>query len=205
MTNTWVESGVTKQTRGRRRRRRREGDVFRWKRKYSSPPLATFSRSRLLRRFFACHFLDPVSFFSLPSLQFFIPPFSTSCTNPHLLFPRCFELHPPRSSLSWKETKLASPKARLIQVRGRDRALPFYGPSRNRCFERFYRSLHTNSTISRTWLFTQVLVKDVSTIACVNVYHAYFVFIFTRIVISLYPKTPLFAIELAIEGNPSKV
>lgn len=122
----------------------REGDVFRWKRKYSSPPLATFSRSRLLRRFFACHFLDPVSFFSLPSLQFFIPPFSTSCTNPRLLFPRCFELHPSRSSLSWKETKLASPKARLIQVRGRDRALPFYGPSRNRCFERFYRSLHTN-------------------------------------------------------------
>lgn len=66
-------------------------------------------------------------------------------------------------------------------------------------------SIDLCTPISRTWLFTQVLVKDVSTIACVNVYHTYFVFIFTRIVISLYPKTPLFAIELAIEGNPSKV
>lgn len=152
-------------------------------------PLATFSRSGSTAFAccrYSCHFLDPVSFFFHSLLH-------NSCTIPRLLFPSSYTL----PDLPWKETtrgKLASPKARLIQAPGNEIGLslspPFYGPLPKSMLRTILSiSAHQLYNIESTWLFTQVLVKDVSTIACVNVYHTYFVFIFTRIVISLYPKT----------------
>lgn len=112
-------------------------------------PLATFSRSGSTAFAccrYSCHFLDPVSFFFHSLLH-------NSCTIPRLLFPSSYTL----PDLPWKETtrgKLASPKARLIQAPGNEIGLslslpPFMALYRSRCFERFYRSLHTNCTISR--------------------------------------------------------
>lgn len=153
VTNTWVASGVTQTNKQGRRRRRREEMFFGGNEN---------TLVLLLLRFRFSDFLDPV-FFSPLFSTFFIPPFSTSRIIRYLLFPS------PRFPSQGKTTrrKLASPKPRLIQVRGRDRGLvsPFMAP-----FDRIDPCTNCSTQNS---VFTRVLVRDISTIACVGAHLSY--------------------------------
>lgn len=117
VTNTWVASGVTQTN-------KQEGEG-------GGGGKRCFSVETKILQSSSCYvFASPTSstpfFFSPLFSTFFIPPFSTSRIIRYLLFPS------PRFPSQGKATrrKLASPKPRLIQVRGRDRGLvsPFMAP-----------------------------------------------------------------------------